>query len=101
MRRYYEQIEFFKQPDGVQRYESFRYPKFEPRESDQYIITKQLDRLDIIAYDYYVDPTKWWVIARANNLPPGTFRVPAGTRLRIPYPLPDNELFFTVTNSQF
>lgn len=101
MRRYSEQIEFFTQPDGTQRYESLRYPKFDPRETDQYIITKQLDRLDLIANDYYVDPTKWWVIARANNLPPGTFRVPAGTRLRIPFPLPDNELFFATVNSQF
>lgn len=101
MRRYKEFIQFYKEPDGVTRYESSRWPVFPLRETDQYIITKQLDRLDILAFDFYSDSTKWWIIARANNLPPGSFRVPAGTRLRIPFPINDSNLNSTIVNSQF
>lgn len=101
MRRYNKYIGQIKQPDGTTRYESSRWPKFPVQGTDQYIITKQLDRLDIMASDYYDDATKWWIIARANNLPPGTFRVPAGTRLRIPFPITDSDLNNIINNAQF
>jgi hypothetical protein len=101
MRRYNQFIGLYKQPDGVNRYESTRWPKFPVKETDQYIITKQLDRLDILAFDFYQDTTKWWVLAVANNLPPGSFRIPAGTRLRIPFPLSESTLNFSIINSQF
>ncbi len=101
MRRYFEYIGNLKQSDGTTRYQSSRWPAVPVKETDQYIITKELDRLDIIAFDYYQDSTKWWVIARANKLPPGVFRVPAGTRLRIPFPLSDSELSTIINNSQF
>jgi len=86
---------------GIQRYESIRYPKFEVKPSDQYVITKEMDRLDLIAYDFYNDTTKWWIIARANNLPGGSLRVKAGTRLRIPWPLSEYNLLILTQNSQF
>jgi hypothetical protein len=101
MRRYNQFAGFYKQPDGTTRYESTRWPVLPVQQTDQYIITKLLDRLDILAYDFYQDSTKWWVLARANNLPPGTFRIPAGTRLRIPFPLPESEFNFSIINSQF
>jgi len=101
MRRYKQFIGFYKQDDGTTRYESSRWPIFPVRETDQYIITKQLDRLDILAFDFYQDTTKWWIIARANNLTPGTFRVPAGTRLRIPFPISDSSLNESINNFQF
>lgn len=101
MRRYKEYIQFYKQQDNTTRYESSRWPVFPVRETDQYIITKMLDRLDILAFDFYDDTTKWWIIARANNLPPGTFRVPAGTRLRIPFPISDSNLNDYINKSQF
>lgn len=101
MRRYKEYIDLYKQPDGTTRYGSSRWPKFPVRETDQYIITKLLDRLDILAFDFYNDTTKWWIIASANNLPPGTFRLPAGTRLRIPFPVTDTNLNNAINNFQF
>jgi hypothetical protein len=101
MRRYNQYIGLFKQPDGTTRYESSRWPKFQVRQTDQYIITKELDRLDILAFDFYQDSTKWWILASANNLPPGTFRVPAGTRLRIPFPISDSSLSELINNTQF
>jgi nucleoid-associated protein YgaU len=101
MRRYFQYIGKMKQTDGTTRYESSRWPSIPVQESDQDVIVKQLDRLDILAFDYYNDATKWWIIARANNLPPGSFRVPAGTRLRIPFPLSDSNLSDIINNSQF
>lgn len=101
MRRYKQYLKYMKDAEGTQRYESIRYPLFEIRNSDQFIITKELERLDIIAQDYYNDSTKWWIISRANNLPPGSFRVKPGTRLRIPFPLPDYTLTDIIVNNQF
>jgi len=83
------------------RYETNLYPDFPPRVTDYYIITKSLDRMDLIAYDYYNDETMWWVIQRANNLPLGTLSIPPGTQVRIPYPLPIYELIVMMYNSQF
>jgi hypothetical protein len=101
MRRYNQFIKYFKQDDDIQRYESIRWPSFPVKDTDQYIITKQLDRLDLLAFDFYNDTTKWWILARANNLPPGTFRIPAGTRLRIPFPISDSNLTFSINDNQF
>lgn len=41
------------------------------------------NRLDIIASNYYNNPTMWWVIAGANNIL-DVFNVPKGTILRLP-----------------
>lgn len=102
MRRYDEIItKISTEESGVQRYESIRYPKFEVKPSDQYIITKEMDRLDLIAYDFYNDTTKWWIISRANNLPGGSLRVKAGTRLRIPWPLSEYNLLISIQKAQF
>lgn len=63
------------------------YPTIPYRDSDIYIYSKANHRLDILAYDYYGDQTFWWVIARANNLGKGSFMIPPGIRLRIPFPI--------------
>lgn len=47
-------------------------------------IASQTDRLDLLAYKYYGDAMKWWIIARANNLVNGTISVKPGTKLSIP-----------------
>lgn len=49
-----------------------------------YVVIREGDRLDHLAFRYYNDSELWWVIARANpdiyypeNIPPGTtIRVP-------------------------
>lgn len=41
------------------------------------------NRLDILANNYYGDPTLWWAIAMANNII-DPFVIPAGSILRIP-----------------
>lgn len=76
-----------------QRISSTYYPTIPYRESDIYIYSKSNHRLDLLAYEYYDNQTFWWVIARANNLGKGTFNIPPGIRLRIPFPV--DELFLT------
>ncbi len=45
-----------------------------------------VDRIDLLAYRFYSDPTLWWVIARANDmhLLPSDLKV--GEEIRIPSP---------------
>lgn len=74
---------------GVRMFGSTYYPKLEAQVTDIYIISRAGDRLDNLAYSYYQDTTKWWAIATANNLGKGTFNVPPGLQIRIPYPIND------------
>ena len=83
---------------GVRMFLSTRYPKLDAQPTDIYIISRAGDRLDNLAYAYYQDATKWWVIATANNLGKGTFAVPAGLQIRIPMPI--NDLLNQLQNSQ-
>tara|TARA_Y100001937_G_scaffold70657_1_gene96162 strand:+ start:2208 stop:2513 length:306 start_codon:yes stop_codon:yes gene_type:complete len=80
----YENIDIIKQ-QGERKYTTtIVYPIINPQISDTYIITKQGDRLDNLAYEYYKDPTLWWVIARANGIGLGTLFPKVGIQLRIP-----------------
>ena len=67
MQRYSDTVNLINR-DGTKKlsYETMYYPEFPLRTSDEYIITKRLDRADLIAYDKYGDPRLWWVIFRAN-----------------------------------
>lgn len=80
------------------RYSSTYYPTIPYRDSDIYIYSKSSDRLDLLSYKYYGDQTFWWVIARANNLGKGSFMVPPGIRLRIPFPIDELELENIINN---
>jgi nucleoid-associated protein YgaU len=71
------------------RYSTTRYPKFPKQQSDLYIISREGDRLDLLANEFYKDPRYWWVLAEANNVGKGTMIVPAGLQLRIPFPITD------------
>jgi len=82
---------------SINRYESTKikddklnttkYPNFPKLPTDLYIISREQDRLDTLANEFYEDPRYWWVIARANNLGKGTLDVPMGKQLRIPFPI--------------
>lgn len=80
------------------RYSSTFYPKIPFRQSDIYIYSRRLDRLDLLAFEFYEDQTLWWVIARANDLGKGGFQVPPGIRLRIPFPIDDLEIQKLIEN---
>jgi hypothetical protein len=61
------------------------YPDIPLSETDEYVITTVGDRLDSLAYSYYLDATLWWVIAAANNnITKGALYPVPGTQLRIP-----------------
>lgn len=53
-------------------------------QTDIYIRTTSIERLDKLAYRFYGDSDLWWIIATANGLGKGTVIVPTNTRLRIP-----------------
>ena len=70
---------------GQQYYKAKKYPPIPPSENDVYIVTVQGDRLDLIAYTYYKDPTLWWIIPMANtNVTLGSMFPEPGLQLRIP-----------------
>ncbi len=68
-------------------YKTTQYPKFPKLPTDLYIISRDLDRLDVLSNEFYEDPRYWWVIAKANNLGKGTLHVEPGIQLRIPFPI--------------
>lgn len=69
------------------RYNTSVLPLFAERPSDYYIFSREGDRLDNLAQSFYNDPSLWWVLAQANNLGKGSFMIPPGRQIRIPYPL--------------
>lgn len=81
-----------------ERYSSTFYPSIPYRQSDIYIYSRRLDRLDLLAFEFYRDQTLWWVIARANDLGKGSFQVPPGIRLRIPFPMDELEIQKLIEN---
>lgn len=52
--------------------------------TDLYIQITSADRLDILADRLYGDQSLWYIIAQANGLGKGSYRVPEGKILRIP-----------------
>jgi hypothetical protein len=55
-----------------------------PSDRDKYIISREGDRLDILANEMYGDIKYWWIIASANNLGKGSLLIPPGVQIRIP-----------------
>ena len=66
------------------KYQTTVYDKVPEDNSDIYVIAQEGDRLDNLAWEYYSDPTLWWIIARANNIGKGTLFPEVGIQLRIP-----------------
>lgn len=83
-------------------YETMYYPEFPLKPTDEYIITKRLDRADLIANDKYGDPRLWWVLFRANpDLHYGSLVLPPGIRLRIPMPYTAQDIHLMMQEKQF
>jgi nucleoid-associated protein YgaU len=84
MARRYENIGIQKTQSGKVGYLPTKYPSLVPSNNDTYIVARAEDRLDLIATDFYGDPTLWWVVAMANDLPGDSMFTPLGFQLRIP-----------------
>tara|TARA_R110000824_G_scaffold139980_4_gene305453 strand:+ start:4396 stop:4701 length:306 start_codon:yes stop_codon:yes gene_type:complete len=69
------------------RYNSSIPPTIAKSDKDVYIISRDGDRLDNLAFEYFEDQSMWWVIAQANHLGKGTFNIEPGIRIRIPSPM--------------
>lgn len=101
MQRYEKFADIIKVSQGKRRYSTIYYPKIAPKTTDIYIITKQSDRLDSLAYQYYGDTRLWVIIAKANLLHNATIRVPVGRRIRIPFPLSISDVNNYFRENQF
>ena len=85
MARRYENIKTRKTISGKIGYLPTTYPSVALSNEDYYIIAREQDRMDLLANDFYGDPTLWWVIANANgSLSRDSLTPPIGTQLRIP-----------------
>jgi len=70
---------------GVRYRSSTRYPDIPLSASDVFLYTMRGDRLDNLAYQFYGDPTLWWVLSVANpDLPNDSLYPTLGFQLRIP-----------------
>jgi hypothetical protein len=65
-------------------YESVLLPNIEANDNDIVVMTIMGDRLDLIANEYYQDPSMWWIIALKNNMTEVGLSLSEGTILRIP-----------------
>ena len=66
-------------------YYSTLIPSTIPQDVFQFsVVTRDGDRFDTLAHRYYKDVSKWWIIAKANNLVNGSTFIPPGTNLIIP-----------------
>lgn len=72
--------------DGYEFFDFEPYPEFPERDDDTLYPVKDGDRPDLLGRKFYGDPSKWWVIAVANNLELIPSELYVGQVLRIPNP---------------
>jgi len=68
--------------------------------NDRYIFSREGDRLDLLAAEFYDDPTAWFILAVANNLGKGSLHVPAGVQIRIPDSIVVTQILDTLRYTQ-
>ncbi len=74
-----------KRVGGVRSYNTNVYPDIPRSNNDIYVITTEGDRYDVLALQYYDDPSFWWIISNANpQYINGSLFPPIGIQLRIP-----------------
>lgn len=71
--------------DGKRLYQTTKYPVPVTSDNDLYVVTQEDDRFDNLAFEFYGDPTLWWILSISNpNLPQNSYFPPVGVTLRIP-----------------
>ena len=68
---------------GIRVYQTTYYPEIKISDNDVFILPKEGERLDSLAYKYYGDVSLWWIIAKANGLK-GVAVPPLDEPIRIP-----------------
>jgi len=72
--------------NGVTFWDLLEVPPIPVQGDDQQYTVIMGDRVDTLAYNFYGDPTLWWVIALANDLEMLPTELNIGQVLRIPSP---------------
>ena len=81
----YQNIPIIKNSEDTRYYKDNKYPRVPLSVNDIYVETTIGDRFDLLAFQYYGDPSFWWVISIANEtLPQNSLYIPTGTQIRIP-----------------
>ena len=81
----YQNSKIFLTDKGKRYYQNVKYPNIPLDITDIYVISTIGDRFDILAQQYYNDPSLWWIISIANpELPQNSYYPPLGYQLRIP-----------------
>ncbi len=83
-------------------YTNIIYPHIPADFDDSYIVTKNGDRLDLLAEEFYGDSSLYWVIASANpeNTRNDSFFLNAGVQIRIPSDLESIKISFNNVNKR-
>jgi hypothetical protein len=96
----YQKIPIIKNSQGISYYRDNKYPEIPLSVNDIYIVASDGDRFDMIANQYYGDPSLWWVISIANpNIPQNSLYIPLETQIRIPYNPADVIASYNTLNS--
>jgi len=69
---------------GTRYYRDNRYPEIPRSNNDLYVITTKEDRYDLLANQYFNNPSFWWIISAANPQYIGSMYPPPGVQIRIP-----------------
>lgn len=80
----YSTSKIIKTQDGSRYYSNVVVPNIPRRDTDIYIVTTTVERMDILADQFFNDPKLWWIIANVNGITNGSLYVRENTRLRIP-----------------
>jgi hypothetical protein len=79
-------------------YDSIIDPTIPRAEDDIYVITTIGDRLDLLSWQYYKEPSLWWIISAANpTLRKDSLYLEPGIQIRIPR---DYQLVLNLYNRQ-
>ena len=96
----YQNIPITKTVTGRRYYVNSKYPEVPLSINDVYVITNDGDRLDLLSYQYYKDPSLWWIISISNrDLPQDSLYLSPGTQLRIPLNYADILAAYNTLNS--
>ena len=82
----YLNIRIIQTNTGIKYRRDCKYPQIPLSVNDIYVIATVGDRFDLLANQYYGDPSLWWIIAIANEqLPQNSLYLPLETQIRIPF----------------
>lgn len=86
--------------DGISFWDLVELPEILPQPDDTFYRVRGVDRIDLLAYNFYGDPVLWWVIAAANDMELLPTDLNEGDVLRIPSPRYVTQTLFTKATVQ-